>query len=295
MPVLVLVLSWDGQSILGSRDTLIKECTVYGPSIYFPGIIRVPGYLGISRYYGVCRGACCVYVLIPVMYQDDNSISGCRDTLTLRISVIFSNNCLYTIHLNVCTLNFTQNWRMLHHSNICRSHPFSCNLRATMPHAISLATKGKLMSVYSFMYDLDLVIIVHLYYILSSVCAYNKFDSYCYFTAKDIPEKLVDEVLRKVDVQRAKILRLVPYMHRECIITNDEHQQLTNPQTTDLTRGNLLAIILMGKRVHWLLKFCHCLLQSYQSERGLDIHYTLLQQIKGDCKYAVNLCSSFNC
>ena len=117
----------------------------------------------------------------------------------------------------------------------------------------------------------------------------------CYFTAKDIPEKLVDEVLRKVDVHRAKILQLVPYMHRECIITIDEHQQLTNPQTTDLMRGNLLSRILMGKHVHWLLKFCHCLLQSYESERGLDIHYTLLQQIKGDCKYAVNLCSSVNC
>ena len=109
----------------------------------------------------------------------------------------------------------------------------------------------------------------------------------CYFTAKDIPDKLVDEVLRKVDVQRAKILQLVPYMHRECIITNDEHQQLTNSQTTDLMRGNLLSRILMGKRVHWLLKFCHCLLQSYESERGLDIHYTLLQQIKGDCKLIV--------
>ena len=117
----------------------------------------------------------------------------------------------------------------------------------------------------------------------------------CYFTAKDIPEKLVDEVLRKVDVHCAKTLQLVPYMHRECIITIDEHQQLTNPQTTDLMRGNLLSRILMGKRVHWLLKFCHCLLQSYQSERGLDIHYVLLQRIKGECKYAVNLCASVNC
>ena len=124
---------------------------------------------------------------------------------------------------------------------------------------------------------------------------YNKFYLCCYFTEKDIPEKLVDEVLRKVDVQRAKILQLVLYMHREFIITNDEYQQLTNPQTTDLTRGNLLTIILMGKRVHWLLKFCHCLLQSYQSERGLDIHYTLLQRIKGECKYTVNLCTRVNC
>ena len=96
-------------------------------------------------------------------------------------------------------------------------------------------------------------------------------------------------------MRRAKILQLVPYMHQKCIITNDEHQQLTNPQTTDLMRGNLLARILMGKQFHWLLKFCLCLLESYGSERGLDSHYTLLQQIKGECMYTVNLCTSLDC
>ena len=93
-------------------------------------------------------------------------------------------------------------------------------------------------------------------------------------------------------MRRAKALQLVGFMHRKCIITSDEHQQLTNPQTTDLMRGNLLTRILMGKEVHWLLKFCHCLLESYESERGLDIHYTLLQRIKGECMYTVNLCTS---
>ena len=122
-----------------------------------------------------------------------------------------------------------------------------------------------------------MLLIVHLYCILVP-----KINIYCPFTANDIPEKLVDEVLREVDVRHAKILQLIPYMHQKCIITGHEHQQLSNPQATDLVRGNFLARILMGRNAHWLLKFCQCLLESYESEHGLDIHYKLFQQIKGE-------------
>ena len=84
------------------------------------------------------------------------------------------------------------------------------------------------------------------------------------------------------EVKGAKILQLVPYMHRKFIITTHEHELLTNPQVNNLQRGNLLAQILNGRNVHWLLKFCHCLIESYESERGLDAHYILFQRVKGE-------------
>ena len=82
-------------------------------------------------------------------------------------------------------------------------------------------------------------------------------------------------------MDRADIPQLVQSMHQKCIITDHEHEQLTNSQTTHLERKNHLTQILMRRDIGWLLKFCQCLLETYASERGLDGHYVLLQQIKG--------------
>ena len=124
-------------------------------------------------------------------------------------------------------------------------------------------------------------------------CSYK----YCVFhlfwsAASDIPDALVDEVLREV-ASDAKIPHLAPYMHQKHIVTTDEYQQLTSPQTSDLQHEKF-AKILMKRNIQWLLEFCHCLLESYESEHGLDIHHKLFQQIKGGGKFTFSVCVSPN-
>ena len=79
MHVPIHVLSWDGQSISGSQDTLTggcMQCACAHPC-------TVPGwseYLGISGYSD--RGESSVHVPIHVLSRDRQGISGSRDTLT---------------------------------------------------------------------------------------------------------------------------------------------------------------------------------------------------------------------
>ena len=80
-------------------------------------------------------------------------------------------------------------------------------------------------------------------------------------------------------------------MHQKHIVTDDEYQQLTSPQASDLQREKFKKI-LMKRNIQWLLEFCHCLLESYESERGLDIHHKLFQQIKGEGKFTFSVCVS---
>lgn len=131
---------------------------------------------------------------------------------------------------------------------------------------------------------------------LGSYCVHDRThlwcDNFCVlYAAKDVSDRVVEAVLREVTVEMksVKILQLVPYMHRKFIITQHEHELLTNPQTTNLQRGNLLTKVLMGRNAYWLLKFCQCLLESYESECGLDYHYILFKRIKGECMYTVSL------
>jgi len=101
------------------------------------------------------------------------------------------------------------------------------------------------------------------------------------YAAKDVPDELVKKVLRAIDVKRAHSLQLAPYMHRESILTDHEHQQLINHQITGLDRRNKLTEIMMQRyTVGWLLRFCQCLLESYAREQSLGSHYKLFQQIK---------------
>jgi len=81
------------------------------------------------------------------------------------------------------------------------------------------------------------------------------------------------------DILRADCDQLAPRMFKNSLITERERTELTNPLQD---QGNKLTEIMMRKySVNWLVKFCQCLLESYASERGLDIHYTLFQKIKG--------------
>ena len=120
-------------------------------------------------------------------------------------------------------------------------------------------------------------------------CKYHVFHLF-WSAASDIPDALVDEVLREV-ASDAKIPHLAPYMRQKSIITDDEYQQLTSPRTGDLQRENFTKI-LMKRNIQWLLEFCHCLLESYESERGLDIHHKLFQQIKGEGMFTFSVCVS---
>ena len=105
--------------------------------------------------------------------------------------------------------------------------------------------------------------------------------------ASEISDTLVDEVLREV-ASDAKIRHLAPYMQQKLIITDVEHQQLTSPQTSDL-QNECFTKLLMQRDIQWLLKFCQCLLESYESECGLDIHYKLFQRIRGEGMFAFSI------